>query len=305
MEEKEVVIVGGSYSGLAAALYLVRSRRDVLVIDNGKPRNRFADRSHGVFALDGRPGSELLAKARSQYLKYPCAGFLSNTVVRVIKRNECLFEVETEGERCFRARRLILATGVVDVLPSIPGLEERWGRSVFHCPYCDGYESGCSSSIGVIATLSSSVEYAQLITDWGKVTLFTNNAIQLDDRARRTLAKTGVRVEEREISGLEGPTSGLLDLVRLKDGSKVHVKTIFIATAFRMSAPFAKDLGCDMASTPRGELVRTNDSKMTTVAGVYAAGDMARLTHSIPHATSDGVTAGVSVHQSLVDEESG
>ena len=303
--QEDVIIIGGSFAGLAAAIYLARARRDVLVIDGGEPRNRFSAHSRGVFALDGQPGSELLATAKSQLLMYPTAKFVSKKASRV-SRKEDFFEVETEsGKEHFQSRRLILATGVVDQLPSIPGLRERWGKSIFHCPYCDGYEIG-GGSIGVIATLPLSAHFAKLITDWGDVTLFTNGSITLDRDSRDSLTRRGVRIEDRTVVRVDGPSADGLDTVDLSDGRKIGVKAIFIASLFRMGAPFARNLGCVHTNTPRGELVQTDESKMTSVPGVYAAGDMARPTHSITFATSDGVTAGVSAHQSLVmEEESG
>ena len=299
--EEDVIVIGGSFAGIAAALYLARARRQVLVLDGGEPRNRFSAHSHGVFALDGKPGLELLSVAKAQLLTYPTAKFLS-TKASVVNKNGNLFDVRTEGNGSFKARRLILATGLVDVLPDIPGLQERWGKSIFHCPYCDGYEIR-GDSIGVIATLPLSEHFAKLITEWGRVTLFVNEAIKLDHDSRDSLIRTGVKIQEKPIMEVAGPPDGGLDYVLLSDGSKISIQAIFIASFFRMAASFAKDLGCAFSESPRGEIVKTDDSMLTSVPGVYAAGDMARLTHSIPFATSDGVTAGVSAHQSLVAEE--
>ena len=299
---QDVIIIGGSYAGLAAAIYLARARRNVLVLDGGEPRNRFSAHSRGVFALDGQPGSELLKTAKCQFLVYPTARFLSKKVSRISKKGD-FFEVEAEKEQeRFQSRRIILATGLVDELPEIPGLRERWGKSIFHCPYCDGYEIG-GGQIGVIATLPLSVHFAKLITDWGDVILFTNAAINLDQDSRDGLRKKGVLIEEQRVVRIDGPSMDGLDGVILNDGSKIDVKAIFIATFFRMAAPFAKDLGCALVRTPRGDIVQTDELKATSVPGVYAAGDTSRLTHSISFATSDGVTAGVSAHQSLVMEE--
>ena len=218
-------------------------------------------------------------------------------------KKEGFFEVQTEGDKeRFQSRRLILATGLIDELPSIPGLRERWGKSIFHCPYCDGYEIG-GGKIGVIATLPLSEHFAKLITDWGEVILFTNEAITLDQDSRDGLRKKGVLVEDRKIARIDGLSMDRLDGVVLNNGSKIGVKAMFIATFFRMAAPFARDLGCALVHTPRGDIVQTDELKMTSVPRVYAAGDMSRLTHSISFATSDGVTAGVSAHQSLVMEE--
>ena len=155
----------------------------------------------------------------------------------------------------------------------------------------------------MIATLPLSVHFAELITDWGDVTLFTNGAITIDQESRDDLTKKGIRIEERKVARIDGPSRDRLDGLVLNDGSKVNLKAIFIATLFRMAAPFARNLGCVLTHTPRGDIVQTDESKATSVPGVYAAGDMARSTHSITFAASDGVTAGVSAHQSLIMEQ--
>ncbi|HZY70085.1 MAG TPA: NAD(P)/FAD-dependent oxidoreductase [Thermoplasmata archaeon] len=302
MDAHDVVVIGGGFAGLSAAIYLARARRPVVVIDSGAPRNRFSSHSHGVFALDGRSGHDLLTTARSQLLTYPSASVIDAVARRVSPSGgDRGFGVEIEDGRPFEARRLILATGLVDEVPEIPGIAERWGRSVFHCPYCDGYEVG-GGPVGVIATLPLSVHFAELLADWGSVTLYTNGAIQPDESERKRLAARGVAVEDRPVAGLEGSPEGSLGFVRLVDGSRVEAKALFVATRYRQAAPFAEQLGCALEENPRGLLVRTDESKMTSVRGVYAAGDMARATHSIPFATADGVTAGVAAHQSLVVE---
>jgi thioredoxin reductase len=213
-----------------------------------------------------------------------------------------LFQVETEDKQRFQSRRLILATGLIDEPPEIPGLKERWGNTIFHCPYCDGCEI-VGGSIGVIATLPLlSVRFAKLITDWGDVTFFVNDAIKLDQTSRDSLTKKGVRIEEQKITRFEGHVDGPVEVV-LNDGTKVEVKSIFVVTEFRVASPFAKELGCALISTPRGEIVQTDEWKMTSLSGVYAAGDISRTTHSIPFATADGALAGVGAHQSLIADE--
>lgn len=302
MDVREVVVIGGGFAGLAAAVYLARARRRVLVIDSGAPRNRLAAHSHGVFALDGKPGAELLETARSQLLAYPTAELLKDRAQHVQRQEADLrFVVETASQRVFSARRLILATGLSDVLPTIPGVESRWGTSVFHCPYCDGYEVD-RAPLGVLATLPMSVHFAKLVAEWGRTTLYLNGAIEVSEADRADLERRGVEVEERRVDALEGATSSSLDYIKLADGHRRPAKALFIATLYRQAATFAVDLGCELSENPRGALVRTDEAKMTTVPWVYAAGDMARPTHSIPFATSDGVIAGVSAHQSLVME---
>jgi thioredoxin reductase len=300
---EDVIVIGGSFAGLSAAMYLARARRKVVVLDSGRPRNRFSAHSHGVLALDGRRGSDLLRVARAQLSKYPTARLIRVAVQHVVKSDRPLsFDVETAAGERLASRRLILATGLVDQRPSIPGFEERWGKSVFHCPYCDGYEFG-DGPIGVLATAPLSIHFAKIVADWGKVTLFANRAIQVDEAERVNLRRRGIRLEESPVSALEGPPDGRLERVRLQSGRAAAVHAIFVATLYRQGSTFAEDLGCELVGNPRGPLVKTDESKLTTVPGVYAAGDMARPTHSIPFAASDGATAGTSAHQSLVMEE--
>src|SRR5215217_3933386 len=137
----DAIIIGGSYAGLNAAMQLARARRRVLVIDDRRPRNRFAARAHGVMGRDGMPGAEIAAEARAQVLAYPTAAFRDGEVVDA-RSGACGFEIRlADGERV-TGRRLMLATGVQDILPDLPGVKERWGRTVLHCPYCHGYEIG-------------------------------------------------------------------------------------------------------------------------------------------------------------------
>jgi thioredoxin reductase len=303
MDSHDVIVVGGSFAGLSAAMYLARARRKVLVLDSGLPRNRFSAHSHGVLALDGQPGPELLATARAQLAKYPTATQLGAEVRRVIRRDgPLLFEVHIESGERFEARRLILATGLVDLPPAIPGLEQRWGKSVFHCPYCDGYEFE-GGPIGVLATLPLSVHFVKIVADWGKTTLFTNRVIEVDEGERSLLASKGIDVRDEAVVSLEGGLDGRLERVRLEGGESVPLRALFIGTIFRQASTLAQELGCELLESPRGPLVKTDESKQTTIPGVYAAGDMARPTHSIPFAVSDGATAGTSAHQSLVAEQ--
>ncbi len=313
---EDVIVIGGGFAGLSAALYLARSNRKVLVLDSGEPRNRFASHSHGVLALDGIAPMEMLRIARAQLLSYPNARFLSKKVSAVHKKSSDdrpFFAVETEDKESYSSRRLILAMGIVDQLPDIPGLKERWGKSVFHCPYCDAYELG-GGPIGVLAvslpSSSSAVEYAKLLTDWGEIIFFPNGCFELDQPARDDLTKRKVKINEHDIVSLEGSTSsysgdGKLDrtVVVLDDGSRVELRAVFIETHFRVATSFAQDLGCDFKETARGLILKTDDWKQTSVPGVFAAGDLARSGQSIPYASADGALAAVGCHQSLLGEE--
>ncbi|WP_411879250.1 NAD(P)/FAD-dependent oxidoreductase [Polaromonas sp. YR568] len=297
----DAIIVGGSFAGLSAALQLARARRKVLVIDAGLPRNRFASESHGVLGHDGKPGSQLLAEARQQLLAYPTAKVFSGRVSRV-QTGEAGFVVEAEeGLRWFTGRRLLLATGVSDVLPGIPGLKARWGKTVVHCPYCHGYEIG-GGAVGVLGTGPMSVHQAQMFADWGDVTLFTQGVVEVSPEEHGLLAARKVRVEPTPVAELEGAAPAL-DGVLLQDGRRVAIKALLVGTQVRMASPLAEALGCAFDDSPFGPIVRIDAWGTTSVAGVYAAGDMARVPHSITFATASGVAAGVRLHSSLITED--
>ncbi|MES2415964.1 MAG: NAD(P)/FAD-dependent oxidoreductase [Pseudomonadota bacterium] len=296
----DAIIVGGSFAGLAAALQLARARKNILVLDAGLPRNRFASHSHGVLAMDGRSGSDILADALSQLRAYPTAKIYAGKVASVTPEGGH-FVVELEGgARWFTSRRVLLATGVRDVLPDITGLKERWGSTVLHCPYCHGYELE-QGAIGVLGISPMSVHLAAMVADWGDVTLFTNNAFAPTEDERRILALRKVTVEPVAIDALEGTAPALT--IRLMDGRRLPLRGLFAGAGIEQASPLAGQLGCAMDETPMGPLLRTDGFKQTTVPGVYAAGDAASMRQSISLAIGDGMLAGVSLHQSLIAEE--
>lgn len=297
----DAIIVGGSFAGLSAALQLARARRQVLVIDAGLPRNRFASESHGMLGHDGKPGAQILAEARQQLSAYPTARIFSGRVSRV-DSGEAGFVVEAdEGMRWFTGRRLLLATGVADVLPEIPGLRERWGNTVVHCPYCHGYEIG-GGAVGVLGSGPMSVHQAMLFADWGEVTLFTQGVVQLSPEDQALLAARKVGIEASPVTELLGAAPAL-DGVRLQDGRRLPLKALLVGAQVRMASPLAAALGCAFDDTPMGPVVRIDAWGLTSVAGVYAGGDMARVPHSITFACAGGVAAGIGLHASLVTED--
>src|SRR4029077_9008535 len=173
----DVAIGGGSYAGLAAAMQLGRARRQVLVIDAGQRRNRFVTRAHGVLGHDGESPTVIAAKGKAEVLRYPSVRWLDATVTEARARPGGI--AVRAGDADHVAKRLILATGVVDNLPSIPGLQERWGKTVFHCPYCDGYELD-RGKLGVLAAGPFAMHYAVIVAEWGMqggTTLFLNQGV--------------------------------------------------------------------------------------------------------------------------------
>jgi len=293
----DVVIVGGSFAGLSAALQLARARRRILVVDSGQPRNRFAQLLHGFFGQDGKPPSTILATARAQLLSYPTVRF-AEALAKHAGRTDHQFTVELDGGEIHTASRLILATGITDDLSSLPGLQARWGTSVLHCFYCHGYEVA-GRRLGVLATSERSLQTAMLLPDWSEhVTLFTNGAIQLTGEQLAALAARRVVVETEAVDALLG-TPPALSALRLRNGRAIAMDAVFTTPRIRMTSPLAEQLGCKFDDGPSGPFIRTETDKQTSVHGVYAAGDAARPGHNASWVAADGVTAGISAHQSL------
>ncbi|WP_029413586.1 NAD(P)/FAD-dependent oxidoreductase [Paracidovorax oryzae] len=289
----DTIIVGGSYAGMAAALQLVRARRSVLVIDAGQRRNRSASHSHGFLGQDGVPPEDIAANARRQLAAYPSLSWLEGQVAAVTGSPDA-FAVTTSDGGSHHARRILLATGVADQLPAVAGLAERWGTAVFHCPYCHGYELG-QGRIGIVGASPMSVHQAELLTGWGDVTLLVNRALDLTDASRSTLAHRGVAIEETPIDRIEGHAD-----VVLADGRQLRFAGLFTATRTAPSSPLAEAMGCALEETPMGMQIRTDAENKTSVAGVFACGDVARIPHSLSLAVGHGAMAGAQVHRSLV-----
>jgi thioredoxin reductase len=293
----DVIIIGGSFAGLSAALQLARARRRVLVLDSGKPRNRFAPFAHGLFGHDGQPPSTILANARSQLLSYGTVSFVEDLATNAVKAGE-KYSVTAASGTAHAASRLILATGVSDDLSLIPGLQERWGISMLHCFYCHGYEVA-GRRLGVLATDDRSLHTAMLLPDWSEhVTLFTNGVVTLSPEQLAELRTRGVSIETAPVVAVFGDAPALSGLC-LNDGRITPLDAVFISPRTRMASPLAEQLGCEFDEGPSGLFIRTGQDKQTTLRGVYAAGDAARPGHNASWAAADGVTAGISAHQSL------
>ena len=295
----DALIVGGSFAGLSAAMQLARARRKVCVVDAGAPRNGFAAASHGFFGQDGVPPLKMIADAREKLLAYPTVEFIKASVVEAGADGAAGFTVSLSNGERRAAGKLLLAFGVQDGLPDVPGLGERWGESVLHCPYCHGYEFS-GRQLGVLYHHGAQPpDHALLIAEWGPTTLFLNGGEAPDAEACARLQARGVTIEPGRIAGLEGEGRSLTG-VRIDDGRLLPIEALYVAPRTRPASPLAEQLGCAFDDGPLGKVLRVDAMKMTTVPGVYAAGDLAMMFSNATLASADGLSAGVSMHRSMV-----
>ena len=296
----DAIIIGGSFAGLAAATYLARGRRDVAVIDAGAPRNRFAQHSHGFLGFDGTAPGDILSRAREQVGAYPTVSFIAGEAVAAEKR-ETGFAVTLGSGEVVNGSKLVLAFGIHDVLPDVPGLRERWGKSVIHCPYCHGYEFA-GQRLGVLGLSPNSLHQAMLIPEWGPTTFFLNGQPEPDGTTLQELERRGVHIERERVVELRGEGAAL-STVQLADGRQARIDALYIGAPTRLNSPLAEQLGCALDDGPLGPIVRTDAMKLTTVPNVWAVGDISRGFHNVTSAAADGVMAGTAAHRALVFPE--
>lgn len=290
----DAIIVGGSYAGVSAGLQLARARRQVLVIDAGQRRNRFARHSHGFLGQDGRAPGEIAEAARKELLAYPTVTWVAARVVEALKEGEG-FVVETETEQKFSGRRLVLATGVVDELPDIPGLSEGWGKHVFHCPYCHGYELD-GGAIGVLAASPAAMHHALMLPDWGPTTLFLNQVFMPDAEQLASLARRGVTLEREAVVAVAPGRAA----VTLASGRVVELAGLFTQPRTRMASPLPASLGCAFEDGPMGPFIKVDALRETSVPGVFSCGDAAVAAGNVAISVGEGARTGAAVHQSLM-----
>jgi thioredoxin reductase len=293
----DAIIVGGSFAGLSAAMYIARARRSACIVDAGAPRNRFAAQSHGFFTQDGSEPGTMLATARAQVAAYPTVTFVDGEADHATIDPDGFSVTLATGETLDGAR-LVLAFGVSDELPAIPGLAERWGTSVLHCPYCHGFELS-GRRLGVLYVSPQSIHQAMLIAEWGPTTFYLNGFADLDAASLAQLEQRGVAVEPEPVSALHGE-GAQLSAIELGDRRQSGLDALYLGPPTRLNSGIAQELGCELDEGTFGLIVRTDAQQLTTVPGVYAAGDITRAAHNVTWASADGVMAGMAVHRSLI-----
>jgi thioredoxin reductase len=299
-ESWDVVIVGGGSAGLSAALMLGRSRRRVLVLDGGRPRNSVAPHMHGVLGRDGWSPLELLKTGRAEVERYGVV--IRSAEVSAAALSEGGFTVTlTTGEQHF-ARRMLLATGLRDLLPDIPGLAEQWGTGVAHCPYCDGWEVR-DQRIGVIATGPMSVHQAQLVRQLSPHVTYFRNGTELPDDARRGLAARGIAVDDRPVIRLV-VDSHELRAIELSDGESTCIDSVFVRPPSLAIDELASGLGAQTSEAfDGGQWLSVDVTGRTSTAGLWAAGNVVNPGATVPVASAAGTMAGGAINADLVNEE--
>jgi len=294
----DVIIVGGGPAGLSAALVLGRARRRVVVFDHGRYRNAASRRMHGYLSRDGIRPAALLAAGRREVESYGVA-IRCEEVLSVRNRGRRGFRVGLARGRTLEARKILLATGVVDRIPSIPGIESLYGTSVHHCPYCDGWEWR-DRRLAVYGHGSSGAGLAHSMRTWSRdVVLFTDGPSRLSSDDRETLRARGVEVVTHPITALEG-AGGFLRRVALRGRQPVARDALFLSTGHDQSCDLAMRLGCRL--TPQSA-IRTNRRERTNVAGVYVAGDASWDVQFVIVAAAEGAKAAVAINRELQAEE--
>nr|WP_294874920.1 NAD(P)/FAD-dependent oxidoreductase [uncultured Pedobacter sp.] len=293
----DVIIIGGSYAGLSAAMTLGRSLKKVLITDSGKPCNRQTPHSHNFITQDGLPPKQIADAAKDQVLKYNTVIFHEDIAIGAVKA-ENDFIISTQSGESFAATKLLFATGISDQMLDITGFAECWGISVLHCPYCHGYEVK-HKPIGVIANGELGFEFSRLIHNWSKnLVLLTNGQSTLTQEQTKRIKQHNIGIIEKEITEIEH-NQGYITNVVFKDGSKQKLSAVFAKIGFKQHSTLPEELGCSI--NEQGFIV-VDDFQRTTIPGIYAAGDNTTMFRAVSAATAAGTKAGAMINKELIEE---
>lgn len=293
----DVIIIGGSYSGLAAGMALGRALKQVLVIDSNKPCNKQTPYSHNFITQDGETPAAIAALAKQQVEKYSTVTFFNGLATKGLKTKKG-FEIQTATGEIFSAKKLIFATGIKDILPAMEGYAESWGISVLHCPYCHGYEIR-NEKTGILGNGDYGFEFSVLISNWTKdLTLFTNGKSTLTKEQTVKLTGHNIRINETAIEKL-GHDNGYLQQIIFKDGTVSPIKALYAHNPFEQHCPIPESLGC--ALTDEG-YIKTDSFQKTSVPGIFACGDNTTRIRTVSNAAAMGTIAGMMANKEIVLE---
>ena len=294
----DVIIIGGSYAGLSAGLALGRSMRKVLIIDSGKPCNAQTPHSHNFLTHDGDAPSNIAAKAKAEVLKYPTVEFLNDFVISA-KHLENGVLIETENGEKFTSRKVLISTGLKDVMPDLKGFADCWAISVIHCPYCHGYEVR-DENIGLMMNGDMAFEMAKNLYHWNKdLTVLTNGISQFNDEQREKLQSKSINIIEDEILEFQHH-NGLLQKVIFKSGKHLPLKAVYARPEMKQHAELYIDLNYELNDSG---LIVINEQYETTAKGIYAAGDCISPARGLSVVTASGTMAAVMMNRAMISED--
>ncbi len=294
----DVIIIGGSYSGLSAGMALGRAVRKVLIIDSGKPCNIQTPHSHGFLTQDGKTPGEISTIARQQVEKYNTIKIYDGLATKGVK-TDTGFEITTQSGDTFAAQKLIFATGIKDIMPNIKGFAECWGISIIHCPYCHGYEYK-NEKTGIFGNGDYGFEFSKMIYNWTKdLTLFTNGKSTLTHEQTEKLKNRKLEIVEAEIDSFEH-TGGQIKNILFNDGSKSKVQALYSRTSFEQQCDIPKKIGCELIEQG---YIKVDAFQKTNIHGVFACGDNTTMIRSVSNAVAMGSLSGAMVNKELIDEE--
>lgn len=293
----EVVIIGGSYAGLSAAMALGRGLRNVLVIDSGNPCNQQTPHSHNFITQDGVPPQVIADRARAQVRQYPTVSFLNDTAINIEGSNGD-FYVDTLQQKKIGTKKILFATGIKDNILPIPGFSECWGISIIHCPYCHGYEYR-GQSTGILMNGDAGADFATFIHHWSSdLTLFTNGPSTLaTDKIAKVNARN-IRIVEKEIRQFHHQ-SGKIEFIEFVDGTQHKLDALYARLSFEQHCKLPEELGCVLTEQGR---IQVDAMNKTTIPGVFAAGDNTGSVRSVANAVGAGNAAGAFINHELIDE---
>jgi thioredoxin reductase len=293
----DVIVVGGSYAGLAAGMTLGRSLRNTLIIDSGKPCNRQTPHSHNFITHDGSTPAAIAGKAKAQVLQYPTVQFHQGVAIAAAAAHN-QFTVTTQAGETFAAKKLLFATGIADELLPVPGAAECWGISMLHCPYCHGYEVR-NEPLALIGNGDMAFEFGRMLSNWSpKLTLLTNGPSTLSEEHTGKLQLHHIAIIEKQIAAFEH-TNGHMHKIVFSDNSSLPVTAVFAKAGIKQHCDIPQQLGCQL--NQQG-LIQVDDFQRTSVPGVYAAGDNSSMFRAVSMAVAAGTKAGALINKELTDE---
>lgn len=294
----DVIIVGGSYAGLSAGLALGRSMRKVLIIDSGKPCNAQTPHSHNFLTHDGDTPLDIATKAKAEVLKYPTVSFLNDLVIAA-KQLEKGVVIETDKGEKYSARKVLIATGLKDIMPDIKGFADCWAISVIHCPYCHGYEVR-NEPIGLMMNGDMAFEMAKNLHHWNKdLTILTNGLSQFNNEQTKKLQSKSIKVIEGEIAEFQHDKGVLQDVV-FKNGQHLALKAVYARPELKQHINLHIDLNYELGESG---LIKIDDQYETTAKDIYAAGDCTSPARGLSVVTASGTMAAVMMNRAMISED--